>query len=416
MKTLFFTIFIVINISSYGQHSDVNSNKEDKALNFYKSLYKAADSLTTSGNAGKIAIETYKVADSLDALHPLYYFEKAMNYLSKSKFNDAAFLYFVGASRFAYFNSVNPNYEAGGDGALNTSLISIMAEPMGMYLNGNIDNYMLILKACQKYCTENDYKFYSKNKDIDKYNRQITNFSKQLSDLAANKQKYLKEWKKQRKEIENMTPVIIDKERWDTDKSKWSPLMLAIYANEVKKYKNLLANNVDVNYITPDEKGSDMQLTALDVAIYVANEDAINALLKTNKISRLNESLMLACGFQKASTIELLIKAGADPNYTNKTSHTVGMVAAGSGSLEVLETLLKNGAAVNQTRGVGGMTMLMYATSKGSVEKVKLLLKYGADKYIKTKKGMTALNGVDKIYPRMNVSEETKNELRELLK
>jgi hypothetical protein len=157
-----------------------------------------------SGNVGKIDARTYKIADSLDALYPSSYYEKAMNYMTKSKFNEASFLYLVGVYRFKYFNSANPNYKPSGDGALNASLNYMIGEPIGIYLKSNFENYISILKSCQKYFAENDYKFYSKSNNVDKFDMQINNFSKQISDLENNKQKYIKEWKKERKETEDL--------------------------------------------------------------------------------------------------------------------------------------------------------------------------------------------------------------------
>ena len=50
------------------------------------------------------------------------------------------------------------------------------------------------------------------------------------------------------------------------------------------------------------------------------------------------------------------------------------------------------------------------------LRKVKLLLSYNADKYITDKDGKTALDYVDMIYERLNINENTKNKLRQLLK
>lgn len=125
---------------------------------------------------------------------------------------------------------------------------------------------------------------------------------------------------------------------------------------------------------------------------------------------------MAACGQKSALIIDLLIKYGANPNDTLENGYAVSMMAASFGSYEVLEELLKHGANVEQTRKVDGMTTLMFAAFNGDLKKVKLLLDNGADKFAKDKNGKTALGYVDDIYERLNVSEKTKNELRQLLK
>ena len=205
------------------------------------------------------------------------------------------------------------------------------------------------------------------------------------------------------------------KVKWDDNKTNWSPLMLAIYNGNTDKFTKLIEQNVDVNFITPGTNNN-WSLTALDVAIRKDNEVAVKALLLTNKISKPETYLMTACGQKSALTIDLLIKYGANPNDTLENGYAVSMMAASFGSYEVLEELLKHGANVKQTRKVDGMTTLMFAALNGDLKKVKLLLDNGADKFAKDKNGKTALGDVDDIYGRLNVSNKTKNELRQLLK
>jgi ankyrin repeat protein len=205
------------------------------------------------------------------------------------------------------------------------------------------------------------------------------------------------------------------KERWDDNKKDWSPLMLAIYNGQIDKVNNLIEQNVDINFITPGTN-SNWRLTALEVAIRKDNDVAVEKLLSTNKISKPETYLMTACGQKSAKTVQLLIKYGAKPNDTLENGYSVAMMAASFGSLEVLECLLKNGANLKQTRKVDGMTILMFAAFNGDSKKVKLLLDFGADKYVKDKSGKSALDYVDQIYEHLKVSETTKAELRQLLK
>ena len=205
------------------------------------------------------------------------------------------------------------------------------------------------------------------------------------------------------------------KAKWDDNKTSWSPLMLAIYNGNTDKFTKLIEQNVDVNFITLGTNNN-WRLTALDVAIRKNNEVAVKTLLLTNKISKPDTYLMTACGQKSALIIDLLIKYGANPNDTLENGYAVSMMAASFGSYEVLDELLKHGANVEQTRKVDGMTTLMFAAFNGDLKKAKLLLDNGADKFAKDKNGKTALGYVDDIYERLNVSEKTKNELKQLLK
>lgn len=205
------------------------------------------------------------------------------------------------------------------------------------------------------------------------------------------------------------------KEKWDDNKEDWSPLMLAIYNNQTSKIEKLLKQNVDLNYISIG-KHSNWELTALEVAIRKENDKIVEKLLSTKRVSKAETFLMTACGQQNVKTVELLLKYGANPNESLENNYSVSMMATSSGSIEILECLLKNGASVNQSRKTDGMTALMFATFCGDINKVKLLISYNADKYLRDKNGKTALEYVDKIYDRYKISESTKKELKEQLK
>ncbi len=205
------------------------------------------------------------------------------------------------------------------------------------------------------------------------------------------------------------------KEKWDENKTDWSPLMLAIYNGQTEKFTKLIEQNVNVNFVTPG-KNSNWQLTALDIAIRMSNEIAVKTLLLTNKIAKPATFLLTACGQRSALIIDLLIKYGANPNDTLENGYSVSMMATSFGSIEVLECLLKNGANIKQTRRVDGMTTLMLAVYNGDPKKVKLLIDYGADKYARDKTGKTALYYFEDIYESLKISKKTESELRELLK
>jgi ankyrin repeat protein len=206
--------------------------------------------------------------------------------------------------------------------------------------------------------------------------------------------------------------VFAHKDRWDDNKKDWSELMVAIYNGKTDRFLQLIKQGADVNFATKDN----WNLTALGVAIRKENEVAVTALLETKKVKNVQSYLLTACELQNVSNVNQLIKYGANPNVTSSNGHSVLLSAASFGSCEIIETLLKQGAEINHKRKVDGITALMLATFDGDVKKVKLLLSYGADKYLTDKNGKTALNYVEMIYERLNISESTKNELRQLLK
>jgi ankyrin repeat protein len=89
--------------------------------------------------------------------------------------------------------------------------------------------------------------------------------------------------------------------------------------------------------------------------------------------------LMLACQGNSANIVQLLLQYGADPNTRSENGYSILMAASSFGSVEVLECLLKNKANPNLTRNIDDMTALKLAkTANGDSEKEKLLIKYGA--------------------------------------
>lgn len=168
-------------------------------LQLYKNLYKTADSLNKLGKPFSIDSTTKIEVKNLDKEHPSKYFEKAAELFKTNQFNDAAFLYYLGLLRYRFYNSVNPDYQASGDGALAASLQYAVGETINLYLKNNVDNFISALKFTTDYYKNNDYTFYSRQNNIDKYNKLFDNFSSLITDLETNKDKYKKDWDEERK-------------------------------------------------------------------------------------------------------------------------------------------------------------------------------------------------------------------------
>ncbi len=99
--------------------------------------------------------------------------------------------------------------------------------------------------------------------------------------------------------------------------------------------------------------------------------------------------LMLAIWNGHAMAVETLIKLGAYLEAKGGNGWTPLMVAAWNGYMEIVQTLVEHGADVN-THDVSDKTVLMWAAQKGSTDIVQFLLNHGADINIKNDKGLTA--------------------------
>jgi len=192
-KLYLVTLFLVFTTSaSFGQIEQ---------LQLYKNLYRSADSLNKLGRLYSTDSGILEQVRLLDKEHPTKYFE-TIGYLMKgSKFDDAAFLYYLAVLRYSYYNAVNPQYEASGDGALLGSYKYIIGETVNLYLETNVDNFVSVLKASGDYFAKNDYAFYPKAKNPAKYDTFAIGYPGLIKDLETNKEKYKKQWDKERNQM-----------------------------------------------------------------------------------------------------------------------------------------------------------------------------------------------------------------------
>jgi ankyrin repeat protein len=77
--------------------------------------------------------------------------------------------------------------------------------------------------------------------------------------------------------------------------------------------------------------------------------------------------------------VELLLRAGADPNSALTGGETALMTAANTGNVDAVKVLLKNGAAANAKERVKGQSALMWAAAENHAAVVKVLIEAGAD-------------------------------------
>jgi ankyrin repeat protein len=111
---------------------------------------------------------------------------------------------------------------------------------------------------------------------------------------------------------------------------------------------------------------------------------------------------MLAARKGSLDILELLLKAGANPNlmnyragiypYTSKPSlrYTPIISAASRGNRHVVAMLLANPGIKVDAQDEDGNTAMMSAARNGSLDIVELLLKAGADPNLKNNRGKTA--------------------------
>lgn len=160
----------------------------------------------------------------------------------------------------------------------------------------------------------------------------------------------------------------------------------------LEKAKAAIAAGAEVN--VEDDSGA----MPLVYAASNKNPEIVSALIAAGaKIDARNHRgsmtpLMVTVGRQGCNpeAITRLLKCGADVNATDNSGHTPLILAARSGSLEVVAALVKAGADVNVKTG-DGTTPLMLAAIHNKPETIAALLKMGAEVNVMDKMSKTPL-------------------------
>lgn len=167
----------------------------------------------------------------------------------------------------------------------------------------------------------------------------------------------------------------------------YTPLHLAIENHSSALVSLLLDGGADP--FAQDLKG----MSAWALAIYHGDEDVVRSLARgidVNQTAGGTKPLMLAIEYEKESTVELLLKCGAQIEAMDGNGNTALINAARNSRGKILKRLLQAGANVDACNN-HGVTSLMVATKNGSEEMVQALLEKRPNLEAKNHDGETAL-------------------------
>ncbi|TSD62956.1 hypothetical protein FFF34_018560 [Inquilinus sp. KBS0705] len=212
MRPIIIFAFLLISTLSASAQNDIGPTEIEQAkqeMLLYKKMYAYADSIKTR-TPGFLDKTIFSIADSLDALHPSNYFLKSAEIFKMSKYNESAFLFYLGALRYRYYNLVDPNYKESDGGALASALRVTLGEPINTYLKCNIENYIQILKESADWYIKHDYRFMSRTKNPEMYSEQYSNVINAADEIEKNKTKYQSEWGDEREEFKKQMKQMFD--------------------------------------------------------------------------------------------------------------------------------------------------------------------------------------------------------------
>jgi len=143
-------------------------------------------------------------------------------------------------------------------------------------------------------------------------------------------------------------------------------------------------------------------ITELDIFEACALGDALHVNALLDRDARLANAvaadgvgpLGLACFFGHEPVARLLLEAGARVDQPSSNGMAVMPLhsAAAAHSISIARLLLEGGAPVNARQGLGegGFTPLMEAALNGQVDMIELLMRHGADPFMKDDDGKSA--------------------------
>lgn len=147
---------------------------------------------------------------------------------------------------------------------------------------------------------------------------------------------------------------------------------------------SLLKEKADVNAAQGDG------MTALHWAAFRDDVDLARVLIEAGASAKAATRdggltpLSMAATNGSAAMIELLLKAGADPNSRFVRGSTPLMLASAAGSADAVKVLLDHGADVNAREEAHGQTAAMFAAAENRAAVIKVLAARGADLKITT--------------------------------
>jgi len=212
-------------------------NLRDEPLDVF---YKRADSLNITNPKLIISDSLLQELKEKDKGLPYHFLSRADNLYSSNpeRLDEVAILMFVGLMRYDYYLGVNPGYAPNGEGWVSTNSFKQTEKlRVDLYLQNNIEKYKAILKFAIQYCSEHNYEFYKKPKEILMFNKVMQPYKNLLNELETNQVNLTAKWAQIKKA--NLDPEKLKNEAFAKEQQKQSNKALF---NETMQIAKMYAN------------------------------------------------------------------------------------------------------------------------------------------------------------------------------
>jgi hypothetical protein len=163
----------------------------------YTKFYSYADYLKSNKKEGELSPFVFDVATKLNSKSPQKYMDEAVVLLKKEQFNEASYIFILGAIRWKYyanffkFNEVDYNQKNEIESTINS------------FLRSNVRNFAALINKASNYHLANDYTFCSRKKKPMYYDESAGFYTRLGNQIVINEAYFTNMWSKERRDFEN---------------------------------------------------------------------------------------------------------------------------------------------------------------------------------------------------------------------
>ena len=180
-------LFLIFVTSANAQNLD----------SIYVKFYTYSDYLKSNTKAGELNASIPAITTRLNTLSPKEYINEAVVLIKKEQFNEASYIFILGAMRWKYYENL-AKFTTKEYNQKNEIESIIYA-----FLRSNVRNFAAIIKIASQYHLTNDYVFCSRKKKPLYYDEAAGFYSRLGTQILINEAYFTTMWSKERRDFEN---------------------------------------------------------------------------------------------------------------------------------------------------------------------------------------------------------------------